>query len=233
MDPRSLALTNSHAALIRCGTAGQKRESAFSPDSGSLPSRPRNGVRGLYYQLAYKGSLAAHGFDGPRANFPRQPVPVCNKILKCCVGAGQVQTRRTTATAPTIEVLPDRHGYRYSVNLGTNWEKDWQRQPNAATTLEEQASVVNVLKPKISGITATCFQYHVYGRSTGLKIRWKVVSKKWTAGDQAKRISALLTTFSVLLLYRGDAAIGVGSSPTFGNSNSRSPIHAVAPSPRR
>jgi hypothetical protein len=33
---------------------------------------------------------------------------VCNKLLKCRVGAGQVQTRRTTATAPTIEDLPDR-----------------------------------------------------------------------------------------------------------------------------
>jgi hypothetical protein len=55
-----------------------------------------------------------------------------------------------------------------------------------------------------------------YGRSSGLRIRWKVVSGKWTAGDHAKRLSALLTTFSGLLLYRGDAAIGVGSSPTFG-----------------
>jgi hypothetical protein len=87
----------------------------------------------LYYQLTYKCSRAAHGFDDPRANFPRQPVPVCNKIPKCCVGADQVQTRRTTATAPTIEVLPDRHGYGYAVNLGTKWERHWQYQPNATT----------------------------------------------------------------------------------------------------
>ena len=48
--------------------------------------------------------------------------------------------------------------------------------------------------------TATCLQYHGYGRRTGLKIR--------------------------------SSEGGVDSSPTFGTSNSRPPIHAVVPSAR-
>jgi hypothetical protein len=55
--------------------------------------------------------------------------------------------------------------------LGTKWEQDWQYQPNAATTSEEQASVLTDLKSRTLGITETFFQYHVYGRSPGLKIR--------------------------------------------------------------
>jgi hypothetical protein len=98
-------------------------------------------------------------------------VPVRNKILKCRVGAGQMQTRRTTATAPTIEVLPDRHGYRHEVNLGTKWEQYWRYQPNATVMLEKQVSVVTGLNPKPLSIAATCFQYHTDGRRAGLKIR--------------------------------------------------------------
>ena len=98
-------------------------------------------------------------------------MPVCNKILKCSVGAGQMQTRRTTATAPTIEVLPDRHGYRYAVNLGTKWEQYWRYQPNTATTSPEQVSVVSGLRPETLDIAATRFQYHEHGTRPGLKIR--------------------------------------------------------------
>ncbi len=159
--------------------------------SGSLPSRPRNRIPGLYFAIQralHEGSLAAHGFDDRRANFPRQPVLVCNKILKCRVGAGQMHTRRTTATAPTIEVLPDRRGYRHAVNLGTKWEQYWRYQPNATTISEEQVSIVTGLKTKTLSIAATCFQYHEYGRRTGLKIR--------------------------------SSQEGVGSSPTFGITGS-------------
>ena len=37
-----------------------------------------------------------------------------------------------------------------------------------------QGSIVTVLKPKSLSITATCFEYRVYGRGTGLKIRYAV-----------------------------------------------------------
>jgi hypothetical protein len=56
-------------------------------------------------------------------------------------------------------------------NLGTNWEQDRPHQTNATTISEEKASVVTGLKPKPLSIAATCFQYHYYGRRTGLKIR--------------------------------------------------------------
>ncbi len=56
-------------------------------------------------------------------------------------------------------------------DLGTNWEQYWQYQPNATTMYVDQVSIVTVLKSKTLSITATCFQYHDYGRRTGLKIR--------------------------------------------------------------
>ena len=75
----------------------------------------------------------------------------------------------------------DRHGRRRSTpcpnataslaDLGTKWEQDWQYQPNAATMYVRQGSIVTALKSKPLSITATCFQYHEYGRRTGLKIR--------------------------------------------------------------
>jgi hypothetical protein len=52
------------------------------------------------------------------------------EILKCRVGAEHVQTRRTTVTAPTIEVLPDRHGLsqrgRFGNKMGTGLAKSAQ-----------------------------------------------------------------------------------------------------------
>ena len=74
-------------------------------------------------------------------------------------------------------------------DLGTKWEQDWQYQPNAATMYVRQGSIVTALQSKPLSITATCFQYHEYGRRTGLKIR--------------------------------SSQEGVGSSPTFGISDSR------------
>jgi hypothetical protein len=56
-------------------------------------------------------------------------------------------------------------------DLGTNWEQDWQYHLNAATMYVRQGSIVTALQSKLLSITATCFQYHVYGRRTGLKIR--------------------------------------------------------------
>ena len=58
------------------------------------------------------------------------------------------------------------------VELGTKWEQDWQYQPNAATMYVRQGIIVTALQSKPLSITATCFQYHEYGRSTGLKIRF-------------------------------------------------------------
>jgi hypothetical protein len=57
-------------------------------------------------------TLPAHGIDDRGDHFLRQPVPVCKKMLKYPVGAGQVQTRRPTAPAPTVEVFCEHHGYR-------------------------------------------------------------------------------------------------------------------------
>ena len=56
-------------------------------------------------------------------------------------------------------------------DLGTNWEQDWQYHLNAATMYVRQGSIVTALQSKLLSITATCFQYHVYGRRTGLKIQ--------------------------------------------------------------
>jgi hypothetical protein len=55
--------------------------------------------------------------------------------------------------------------------LGTKWEQDRQYQPNAGTIFVRQGSIVTALQSKPLSITATCFQYHEYGRRTGLKIR--------------------------------------------------------------
>ena len=38
--------------------------------------------------------------------------------------------------------------------------------------IREQVSIVTRVKTKTLSIAATCFQYHEYGRRTGLKIRW-------------------------------------------------------------
>jgi hypothetical protein len=56
-------------------------------------------------------------------------------------------------------------------DLGTKWEQYWQYQPNAVTMCLDQGGIVTALKPKPLSVTPTCFQYHVYGRSPGLKIR--------------------------------------------------------------
>jgi hypothetical protein len=55
--------------------------------------------------------------------------------------------------------------------LGTKWEQDWQYQPNAATMYVCEGSIVTALRSMPLSITATCFQYHEYGRRAGLKIR--------------------------------------------------------------
>ena len=60
----------------------------------------------------------------------------------------------------------------HQADLGTKWEQDWQYQPNAATMYVRQGSIVTALQSKPLSITATCFQYHEYGRRTGLKIRF-------------------------------------------------------------
>jgi hypothetical protein len=56
-------------------------------------------------------------------------------------------------------------------HVGTKWEQDWQYQPNAAKLYVRQGSIVTALQSKPLSITATCFQYHEFGRRTGLKIR--------------------------------------------------------------
>ena len=47
----------------------------------------------------------------------------------------------------------------------------WQRQPHAATRRKHQGGDVRALDSQTLSTTATCFQYHEYGRRTGLKIR--------------------------------------------------------------
>jgi hypothetical protein len=55
--------------------------------------------------------------------------------------------------------------------LGTKWEQDWQYQPNAATIYVRWGNIITASQSKPLSITATCFQYHKYGRRTGLKIQ--------------------------------------------------------------
>ena len=55
----------------------------------------------------------------------------------------------------------------------------------------DQGGIVTALKPKPSRVTATCFQYHVYGRRTGLKIRsgnTRVVSSPTFDTEMTSRI---------------------------------------------
>ncbi len=56
--------------------------------------------------------------------------------------------------------------------MGTNWEQYWQRQPHAATMQKHQGGDVRALDSQTLSTTATCSQYHGYGRSPGLKIRF-------------------------------------------------------------
>jgi len=55
--------------------------------------------------------------------------------------------------------------------LGTKWEQDWQHQPNAATMYVCHGGIVTASQSKPLSITATCVQYHEYGRRAGLIIR--------------------------------------------------------------
>ena len=68
-------------------------------------------------------------------------------------------------------VAPGKTALRERRNRLTKWEQDWQYQPNAATMYVRWGRIVTALHSKPLSITATCFQYHEYGRRTGLKIR--------------------------------------------------------------
>ena len=65
-----------------------------------------------------------------------------------------------------------------------------------------QGSIVTALQSKPLSITATCFQYHEYGRRTGLKIRssQEGVGSSPTFGTEdlrhvATRVAITLATF--------------------------------------
>ena len=66
---------------------------------------------------------------------------------------------------------PSLYGRDYGLELGTNWEQYWQRQPHAATMRKYQGGDVLALDSQTLSTTATCFQCDGYGRRTGLKIR--------------------------------------------------------------
>jgi PhnB protein len=56
--------------------------------------------------------------------------------------------------------------------LATIWQQDWQYQPNAAVMYVGKGGIVTALKRLALSVAPTCFQYHEYGRRTGLKIRF-------------------------------------------------------------
>jgi hypothetical protein len=91
---------------------------------------------------------------------PHQPVPVCNEILNCRVGADVADhcdglDHRDFTRTPRLALCGI---------LGTKLKQDRQHQPNAATISENQASIVTGLKSKTLSIAATCFRYPVHGR---------------------------------------------------------------------
>jgi hypothetical protein len=69
-------------------------------------------------------------------------------------------------------------------------------------------------------------EFWAYGKRCGLRIVWTVVSRKWTAGERAKRISALLIEDPPLADFLCSPALSrrcrdcgnarVGSIPTAG-----------------
>jgi hypothetical protein len=57
-------------------------------------------------------------------------------------------------------------------DLATKWQQGWQYQTNAAAMYVDQESIVTAMRSRTLSVAATCFQYHGYGRRTGLKIRF-------------------------------------------------------------
>ena len=76
---------------------------------------------------------------------------------------------RPRRVSPSPMIKPEPASIRGE--LGTNWQQYWQRQPNAATMRKDQGGDVLALDSQTLSITATCFQYHDFGRRPGLKIR--------------------------------------------------------------
>ncbi len=56
-------------------------------------------------------------------------------------------------------------------DLATNWQQDWQYQPDAAKMRKHRGGVVLALDSQTLSTSATCFECHGNGRRTGLKIR--------------------------------------------------------------
>ncbi len=85
----------------------------------------------------------------------------------------QLRRNFTVVNFSSAEQITPTSLYRplFGRELGTNWEQYWQRQPHAATMRKHQGGVVRALDAQTLSITATCFQYHEYGRRPGLKIR--------------------------------------------------------------
>jgi hypothetical protein len=87
--------------------------------------------------------------------------------------------------------MPCPNATANEADLGTKWEQDWQYQPNAATMYLRQGSIVTALQLKLLSITATCFQYHEYGRRTGLRVcPISGVMPQYDSGTQAPRLRA-------------------------------------------
>ncbi len=87
----------------------------------------------------------------------------------------QFDQYRAGAAVRTVYVRPDHPNQAWQhateAELATNWQQNWQYQPNAATMHVAHGGIVTLLKPMALSVAPTCFQYHEYGRRTGLKIR--------------------------------------------------------------
>ena len=107
--------------------------------------------------------------------------------------------RRASAAA---EQITPTSLYRplFGRELGTNWEQHRQHQHHTATMRKHQGGAVLALDSQTLSTTATCFQYHDYGRRAGLKI-WSsqggAGSSRTVANADLRRIAVGATvTFS-------------------------------------
>jgi hypothetical protein len=82
-----------------------------------------------------------------------------------------------------------RSAKSFNVVLATIWQQDWQHQPNAASMYVVHGGIVTGLNPTALSVATTCFQYHGYGRRTGLKIRCDLLNESVMAFDGEPRHS--------------------------------------------
>ncbi len=126
-----------------------------------IQSRCRNHIEGRL--LRNQGLGCNSRCPTPMSTIPQTHRYPRDRVLTGSANASVRCTDRAQSPCPDATAS--------DADLGTKWEQDRQSQPNAAAIYVRQGSIVTALKPNPLSITATCFQYHLYGRSPGLKIR--------------------------------------------------------------